>query len=149
MAAATSASPSQLHHLYSSHGNHRNTVAHRQREPAQLRTPPRSKLARLHYSICTAPPQFSHHLFFTDHDAAAPPRPPEQPPLPSTAPSRTAKGGRRKEQQTLILERESTLRHVSASDRTVKLVNSSQLVNSGQLVKVNSQLWSKLQICVK
>jgi len=36
--------------------------------------------------------------------------------------------------------------HVSASDRTVKLVNSGQLDNSGQLVKVSSQIWSKLQI---
>ncbi|QCD82753.1 hypothetical protein DEO72_LG2g3094 [Vigna unguiculata] len=113
MAAATSASLSQLHHLCSSHDNHRNTVAHRQREPAQLRTPPRSKLARLHYGICTAPPQFNHYLFFTDHDAAAPPRPPEQPPLSSTASSRTAKGGRRKEQQTLILEREYSAPRVS------------------------------------
>jgi len=42
----------------------------------------------------------------------------------------------RKEEQTLILERES-LRHMSASDYTVKLV---KLVKYGQLVKLRSIL---------
>jgi len=52
-----------------------------------------------------------------------------------------AKGGRRKEEGAANPNSgESVHCHVSASDRTVKLVN------SGKLVKVSSQLWSKLQI---
>jgi len=48
----------------------------------------------------------------------------------------------RKEQQTLILERVlcATCQHLIGQS------NWSTLVNSGQLVKVSSQLWSKLQI---
>jgi len=62
-------------------------------------------------------------------------------PSPSM-PSRTAKGGRRKEQQTLVWREK-----VHSTPRVRLLLDSQtgQLVNTGQLVKVSSQLWSKLQ----
>jgi len=60
---------------------------------------------------------------------------------PVQSSSRHAKPGDECESETLILERESTLPRV----RLLLDSQTGELVNIGQLVKVSSQLWLKLQ----
>jgi len=74
-------------------------------------------------SRCNAPSSLHHHAFAGEENV-----------------THATKGGRRKEEQTLILERVSAPRVMLLLDN-----QTGQLVNIGQMVKASSQLWSKLQ----